>query len=252
MKWMRLLARTVMACAMLFGAMTAQAQEKTGMKPGFVLKPGSVRIVLIRPTIRVGAQSTGGLYEPNADWTRDARQFIEAALQTAQGNLGNVVIDYEEGTSGEGAVVSQYSNLFGTVADSVIEYQFFTGNRLPTKKRDNSFEWGVGPGLAQLQSMHGADYALFINTYDAYGSTGRKALQVFGALAGVGVTSGIHWGHAGLVDLKTGELVWLNADRQMGGDVRTADGAVKRVGQLLEGFPGQAQVKPAPAATSAP
>jgi hypothetical protein len=65
-------------------------------------------------------------------------------------------------------------------------------------------------------------------------------LQLFGAMAGVSVTSGIHWGHAGLIDLRTGELVWLNADRQMGGDVRTEDGAVKRVQQLLEGFPGRA------------
>ena len=45
-------------------------------------------------------------------------------------------------------------------------------------------------------------------------------------------------GHAGLVDLKTGDLLWLNADTQMGGDVREADGAKKRVRQLLAGFPG--------------
>jgi hypothetical protein len=58
-------------------------------------------------------------------------------------------------------------------------------------------------------------------------------------LGGVWVTSGVHKGYAGLIDVKTGELVWLNADYQMGGDVRTPEGAVKRVGQLLEGFPGQ-------------
>jgi hypothetical protein len=162
------------------------------------------------------------------------------ALKEQQNSLGNVVIEYEEGISGEGSIVSQYENLFGTVADSVIEFQFFPGNRLPTKKRKGTFEWGVGPGIAKISSLNNADYALFINTYDSYGSAGRKALQIFGAMAGVSVSSGVHWGHAGLVDLKTGELVWLNADRQMGGDVRTLDGATKRVGQLLKGFPGQA------------
>jgi hypothetical protein len=40
----------------------ALAQEKTGLKPGFVLQPGTARIVLMRPSIRVGAQSTGGMY----------------------------------------------------------------------------------------------------------------------------------------------------------------------------------------------
>ncbi|RYG29763.1 MAG: hypothetical protein EON93_16095, partial [Burkholderiales bacterium] len=171
----------------------------------------------MRPRIRVGAQSTGGMDEPNADWTRDARDNISAALRAAQTGLGNVVLDYDEGLSGDGPLISEYGQLFGAVANSVIEYQFFVGNRLPTKKRKNSFEWSVGADIGKLRSLTGADYALFINTHDSYGSTGRKILQVFAAMGGVGVVSGIHAGHAGLVDLKTGELVWLNADRAMGG-----------------------------------
>jgi hypothetical protein len=241
----KIVGRMILACLLLAWTPVAHAQEKTGVKPGFVLRPGTVRIVLMRPSVRVGAQTTGGVVQPNADWTASARDFIAGALKHRQNDLGNVVIDYDEGLSGEGAVATQYSNLFGTVADSVIEYQFFPGNRLPTKKRKDSFDWSIGTGLGKLKSLEGADYALFINTYDAYGSTGRKMLQIFGAMAGVSVASGVHWGHAGLVDLKTGELVWLNADREMGGDVRTEDGAVKRVQQLLEGFPGHAGAAPA-------
>ena len=224
----------------------APAQEKTGAKTGFTLKPGTVRIILMRPSISVGAQSTGGMREPNADWTSQAVENITAALKRSQGKLGNEVVLYEEGLSGEGALTSQYGNLFTAVASSVIEYQFFPGNRLPTKKRSKEFDWSVGPGLAQLKSLEGGDFALFIRTRDDYGSTGRKMLQIVGFLAGVGVTSGVHQGYAGLVDLKTGELVWLNADNAMGGDVRTADGADKRVEQLLEGFPGKPVVSAAP------
>lgn len=228
------------AIFLVFSNASAVAQEKTGAKADFALKPGTARIILMRPTIRVGSQSTGGMSEPNADWTAQAKEHIGKALGEAQSKLGNEVVSYDEGLSGEGPVTSQYGNLFSAVANSVIEYQFFPGNRLPTKKRSKAFEWGVGPGLTQLQSLKNADYALFINTRDDYGSTGRKMLQVFAAMGGVSVTSGVHVGYAGLIDLKTGELVWLNADRQMGGDVRTPDGAVKRVRQLLEGFPGRA------------
>jgi hypothetical protein len=222
-------------------ASPAAAQEKTGTKPGFVLKPGTARIILMRPWIKVGAQSTGGMFEPNADWTQQARENIAKALADTQTTLGNVVVPHEEGIGEEAPLAAQYSHLFSSVAESVIEYQFFPGNRLPTKVHRNEFEWGVGPGLARLQSLQGADYALFINTEDQYGSTGRKVLQVFAAMGGVSVTSGVHKGYAGLVDLKTGELVWLNADQKMGGDVRTPDGAAKRVSQLLEGFPGRTQ-----------
>jgi len=220
-------------------AIPAAAQEKTGNKPGFTLKPGTVRIILMRPTIKVGAQSTGGMFEPNADWTAQARENVGRALSEAQSGMGNQVIPYEEGETGEGPATSQYSYLFNALADSVIEYQFFRGNRLPTKGRKDAFNWDIGPGLASLKSLSGADYALFINTHDEYGSTGRKVLQIFALMGGIPVTSGVHVGYAGLIDLKTGELVWLNADRQMGGDVRTPEGAQKRVRQLLEGFPGR-------------
>lgn len=238
-KYLRGTLVVVALCVSLMVADASLAQQKSGSRPGFTLKPGTVHIVLMRPTVRVGSQSAGGVITPNADWTANAREFIAKALKSNQGNLGNTVVEYEEGLSGDGPVATQYSNLFGSVADSVIEYQFFPGNRLPTKKRKNTFEWGVGSGLADLSSLKSADYALFINTYDGYGSTGRKMLQLFAAMGGVSVTSGVHWGHAGLIDLKTGELVWLNADRQMGGDLRTEDGAVKRVSQLLKGFPGK-------------
>jgi hypothetical protein len=57
-------------------------------------------------------------------------------------------------------------------------------------------------------------------------------------MGGVSVIPGEHKGYAGLVDLHTGDLLWLNADVEMGGDVRDAEGAKKRVGQLLKKFPG--------------
>ena len=228
-------------------ATTAYAQEKTGLKPGFVLKPGTVRIVLMRPSIRVGAQSTGGMYEPNADWTDQAKENIATALGKAQTGLGNSVVGYVEPVGASSARVAEYQELFGTVASSVIEYQFFKGNRLPTKKRKDQFEWGLGPDVRTLPGLDRADYALFITTEDHFGSTGRKMLQVFAAMARVGVTAGVHKGFAGLVDLRTGELVWLNADMQMGGDVREAAGADKRVRQLLEGFPGKPIEGPMPA-----
>jgi hypothetical protein len=251
---MHAIARGLLA-ALFFIAMSANpasAQEKTGMKPGFTLAPGTAKIVLMRPSIKVGAQSTGGMFEPNADWTDQARENLIGALDRAQAKLGNVVVSYSEPVDAGAGKVAEYQELFSSVASSVINYQFFPGNRLPTKKRKDQFEWGLGAEIASVPGLNDADYALFITTEDHYGSTGRKILQVFAALAYVPVAAGVHKGYAGLVDLRTGELVWLNADLQMGGDVRTPEGAQKRVDQLLAGFPGrpaittvaQASVKP--------
>lgn len=235
--WRALIAALLFVC---LSSTPALAQEKTGSKPGFALVPGSAKIVLMRPSIRAGAQSTGGMFEPNADWTQQARENIGRAPARAQGGLGNTVTEYVEPTGADPAQIAEYQELFSAVAGSVIEYQFFKGNRLPTKKRKDQFEWGLGADVGKLPGLEGADYALFITTEDHYGSTGRKILQIFAAIARISVKSGEHKGYAGLVDLKTGELVWLNADLAMGGDVRDAEGAEKRVAQLLEGFPGRA------------
>jgi hypothetical protein len=240
---MKSVVRALALSAMLSTAAHVAAQEKTAVKAGFTLPANSGKKILVfRPKVSVGAQSTGGLFEPNADWTDKARRNIDGALEKRQAALGNTVVAAPE-AFGEGArLTDEYTNLFFALSEAVVEYQFFKGNRLPTKKRDNKegvFDWSLGEGVRDLPGAKDADYALFLYNKDAYGSTGRKILQVVALLGpGIAVKSGEHKGSAGLVDLKTGELVWLNADFAMGGDVRDAEGAEKRVGQLLEEFPG--------------
>ncbi len=241
----RLLAVLVFISSVFIVALPSltHAQERTAVRQGFSFpNDGSARILVFRPDVTVGAQSTGGLFEPRADWTEQARGHIGTALDQALPTLNAQIVRIQEPIGSDAQLLRDYSALFGAVSQSIINYQFFVGNRLETKKRDNRenvFEWTLGEGVRTLPGADQADYALFITTEDHYGSTGRKLLQIFAAAAvGVGVTSGLHAGYAGLVDLQTGNLVWINADFAMGGDVREADGAVRRVSQLLEDFPG--------------
>lgn len=242
--------------ALLAGS-PAQGQERSATRQGFELAANSGKKILVfRPSIRVGAQSTGGLFEPNGEWTDKARAHLEAALAKAQASLGNTVIVAPEAYGEDAQRLQEHMQLFAAVAGAVIQYQFFVGNRLPTKKRDNKnavFDWSLGKGVADLLGAGDADYGLFLSTRDAYGSTGRKVLQVLAMFGpGIAVQSGQHQGYAGLVDLRTGDLLWLNADAAMGGDVREADGAEKRMQQLLEDFPGSTPPKAEPQARPRP
>ena len=232
----------LIACACLL-AVPAAAQEKSAIKPGFAFPgDGPVRILVFRPDVRVGEQSTAGLNEPNADWTATARRNITDALGTAQAARANEIRAMPELEGEPAKLLADYRALFRAVTDAVVSHKLFPGNRLPTKK--TAFDWTLGPGVAKLGEIGGGDYGLFLFTNDSYGSGGRKAAQVVGLLFGAYIPSGVHVGYAGLVDLKTGELVWINADVAMGGDVREVDGATKRVAQLLEDFPQRAGAKP--------
>lgn len=218
------------------------AQERSAVKQGFILATASnKKILLFSPSVSVGAQSTGGLFEPNAEWTDQAKANIIAALDQYQARLGNDVAMAPEAYGEAAQDLQEHLALFAAVAQAVSQYQFFVGNRLPTKKRDNKasvFDWSLGEGVSKLPGAADADYGLFVYNRDEYGSTGRKVLQMVALLGGVGLSSGIHQGYAGLVDLRTGDLLWLNIDPQTGGDVRRREGAEKRVRQLLENFPG--------------
>ncbi len=231
----------VAAFMLLWAAVStpAFAQEKGAVRPGFSAESlKGEKILLLRPSVWVGSQSAGGTATPNADWTAQARDFMTSELELRKPGFTTQIVVEPDLVGADAALVSGYKVLFAAVSSSVVNYQFFAGNRLPTRK-NKAFDWTLGSGTKRLADLTGAKYGLFIYTRDEYGSTGRKLLQFFAAgLAGISVKSGNHFGHAGLVDLTTGELVWLNADFQMGGDVRTADGMNKRVGQLLEDFPG--------------
>jgi len=233
------------AIFLLFPAV-AFAQERSALKQGFAFpKHEQVTIAVFRPDVHVGSLTAGGVDEPNADWTGEARKLIGEALQR-NGTMDTAKFSFpEEPVGDDGAYLAEYRSLFRAVAQAIMIHKLFPGNRLPTKKE--TFDWTLGNGAQRLRELSGSDYALFLFTHDSYGTSGRKTAQILGAMLGAYVPAGIHIGYAGLVDLRTGDVVWFNADPQMGGDVRTVEGADKRVGQLLAGLPGTV----APAAPSA-
>lgn len=225
------------AVALVFTSSAAFAQEKSALKPGFLFPTDHpVRILVFRPDVKVGSQSAGGTVTTMADWTKDARAYLASALIAGKPKGASEIVFMPELSGDDGILLAEYRALFRGVSNTVLQHRLFKGNRLPTKK--TGFEYTLGTGVSRLGQIGGGDYGLFITTDDAFGSTGRKMLQLFAAgVAGVGIQSGRHTGYAGLIDLKTGDLLWINADYAMGGDVRDAAGASKRVAQLLEDFP---------------
>lgn len=95
----------------------AAAQERTAVRNGFdVASVSGKTILLMRPSIRVGAQSTGGLFEPNAEWNDQARKNIDRALDKAQERLKNRILLAPESYGDDARLVEDYTALLLVLA----------------------------------------------------------------------------------------------------------------------------------------
>ena len=207
---------------------------------------GNYSLVVMRPDVRVGLITTGGMIEQRADWTEQARTNLLRALTEQQAGRGGRTMIAETRSSFQGVSPEQVAaleRLHSAVGNSIALHKYM-GARLPTKRRQG-IDWTLGEDAVKFGQAVGMDYALFLYAEDNFASTGRTALQVIG-LAGCFVgfcapsSSGGQVAYASLVDLRSGEVVWFNVLQtssmlpgvQMG-DIRTPEGAAQMVERLL-------------------
>ena len=213
----------------------------------FTPPQGDYKLLVLRPDIEVGSVTTGGLVEPRADWTEQARANVVAALRAQQQGRGGQTLVLERRDSLPGVPAEQVANLErlnAAVSQSVALHKY-VGFTLPTKRR-RELDYTLGQEAIEFGRRTGYDYALFMHAEDSFASSGRVALQVLG-IAGCfigfcapNIGGAGQFAYASLVDLRTGELVWFNvlqAGSQIAGikmgDMRTPEGAAQMVDRLL-------------------
>jgi hypothetical protein len=238
--------RIAMAVA-LSVTLSACVQTRQFADLQFTPPRGDYDLLVLRPDVSVGSVTTGGMVEPRADWTEQARANITAALKAQQSELGGKVIVVERRTEIPAVTpeeVAELERLNYIVAQSVVLHKYM-GVHLPTK-RGRGLEYTLGREAVEFGNKSGFDYMLFLHAEDSFASTGRVALQVLG-IAGcfVGfcapnIGGGGQLAYASLVDLRTGEVVWFNvlsAGTQIAGinlgDIRTPEGASQMVERLI-------------------
>jgi hypothetical protein len=212
----------------------------------FTPPQGDYRLLVMRPDVTVNSVTTGGMEEPRADWTEQARANIIAALSAQQAGRGGKVKILARRNELPGVsedAVADLERLHNAVGNSIALHKYL-GAYLPTKPR-RGLDYTLGEDAVALGRKTGYDYALFMYAQDSIVSTGRVALQVLG-IAGcfVGfcapnIGGGGQFAYASLVDLKTGDVVWFNvvqtgsqiAGIKMG-DIRTPAGAAQLVERL--------------------
>src|SRR6478672_11628764 len=252
-------AAALVACAALSGCV----QTKQYADVQFTPPSGDYKLLVLRPDVTVGSITTGGMVQPRADWTDQARASITQALREQQASRGGNITIVEHRNQVPGVTAQELADIerLNFAVDQAIVDAKYGGNSLPTK-RGKGLDWTLGADAVRLGQKTGYDYALFLHAEDQVASGGRVALGILG-LAGcfVGfcapnVGGAEQLDYASLVDLKTGEVVWFNvvsAGSQVPGikfgDLRTPQGAAQMVDRLLGRMKPGAAIRRAKAAS---
>ncbi len=112
------------------------AQNLQYADPQFTPPRGDYKLLVLRPDVTVGALTTGGLVEPRADWTEQARTNIIAALRAQQASHGGkiTVIEHRSEIPGvDPQALADVERLNAAVDQSIVIHKYL-GDYLPTKR----------------------------------------------------------------------------------------------------------------------
>lgn len=130
------------------------------------------RVLLMPPDIRYYLITAGGVPEAHAEWTEAARANFSLAVQDYAKKIGtDLVVMSDDDLS---PLEISYSELHNAVGLTVLT-NHFGYQKLPTKKigTEQSFDWSLGSGVAELADEYDADYGLFVFYRDEQASGGR-------------------------------------------------------------------------------
>ncbi|MCC2608153.1 hypothetical protein [Planctobacterium marinum] len=192
------------------------------------------RLIIMPIDVELSILGATGVTEVQAEWTADARGFLEQEITDHLAANNSDATLFNNDVQDIDSVQAQPEKLHEAVGYSILVHEV-GAVKLPTRPKNGT--WTLGEKASVLKEKTGADYALFVFMRDSYASAGRKAMQVFGALVGVGIPGGTQLGFSSLVDLNTGDIVWFNRLISSSGDLREQDSARETVANLLDSIP---------------
>jgi hypothetical protein len=231
------LMRRSILLALLCAPLVAAAQTYTYLDQSLKSGAPEKTALLIAPDVAVSEISAGGVVEKIPEWGKTAARHVTNALRRIGLGPKLHLSDLPPLSDAEQHALDQHVALYNVVAINVHKNSL-SGAELWTKRLQSGLtDYTVGPGLAFLADKTGADTALIVIARDAESSGERKAVIVLGALFGVGMPTGNTFAVAGLIDLRSGRLLWQSYDSSISSDLRVADDADKLVQGLFNSYP---------------
>ena len=210
------------------------------------------KMLMLPADIRVHEISAGGVVEKVDEWTINASNHAMKSVREIAGSKS--LFELKEAPAlaeAEKQVLDQHLALYELVAGSADFSK--SGPLAPWRERAKNFDYTLGPGLRELAERSDLDAAVIVIGSDYISSTGRKATMALGILAaaftGVALVpvGGTAYVSVGVVDLRTGNLLWFATSRGQNNDLRQEQQVHAVLEKLFTGYPGATPAKAADA-----
>ncbi|MEJ2725912.1 MAG: hypothetical protein P8175_14975 [Deltaproteobacteria bacterium] len=224
---------------LIAGTLHAAGEGSFRAPPQFAERMKNVRtIAMLRPDIEIFEISSGGVKELRQEWCDEGCEKVQNAFVAEFQRFG-YDIEFLDPPQDDSSELREILFLYDDVVTSVLKHAYNGPNLFPAKKTD--FDYTLGPIDNVLQPV-GADALLLIHGIDEISSSGRKAMQTLGVLAGaaVGLIAVPNMGRTvvmvALVD-RSGDLLWFNIRGGSGGyNLREPESVSKLASQSFAGF----------------
>lgn len=196
------------------------------------------KVVVLPANIEVYEVTAGDVSEEVPEWSAEAsRNVLKALSETIKTEKSLSEVGFPRLVPAKSAVVDEHVALYKLVAD--------TAATTDLDHKVRRFDFSIGPGLSTLQRDTGADAAIMVYGRDYVSTAGRKAKAVLGNLPIVGAFTGPpprlgrSWIGIGVIDLRTGDLLWLNSEtRGSTSNLRDAADAKDIIRSIFDWYPG--------------
>jgi len=211
--------------------------------------PNGGAILVVGPDIQLSARTAAGDAMTRPDWSQTAQGNIRACLENRM-RRANRAFQFEttnallQGRSG------QVLRLHAVVADAALNAQ--RQHRPPNAAQ----RWTIGQGARDLAADHHAQYALILAGDGVYASTSHDVLTLASnlrtaaaAATGNALAAAALGFHAlrprvggprilaSLVDLQSGDIIWIRQIDNGPDDPRTPEGARRLIRALFRNSP---------------
>ena len=217
----------------------AADQETFRTPPDFLQRMKKVKTIgILKPEVKIFEITSGGVKELRPEWCDEAFGLVKGGVTAEFQRFGYELKAVEPGADSEGEVREMLA-LHEAVVMGILGHAYDGPGLFPAKK--TNFDYTVGP-IDNIVRPADADALLVVRGVDEVSTSGRKAMQTLGILAGaaVGIITTPNMGRTflfvTLID-RSGDLLWFNVQGGAGGyNLREPESVSKLVAKSLAGF----------------